>query len=81
MNLSSAWTLVWFDSLNKESEAVAMLHFHPKVTEEDIRERVIIKNSKLNIKHYSFAPEFNKLEKALVVEMPFKKDLTIEIKI
>jgi hypothetical protein len=69
------------DSLNKESEAVAMLHFHPKVTEEDIRERVIIKNSKLNIKHYSFAPEFNKLEKALVVEMPFKKDLTIEIKI
>jgi hypothetical protein len=69
------------DSLNKECEAVARLHFHPNVTEKEIRKRIIIKHSKLNIQDYLFAPEFNKLEKALVVEMSFKKDLTVEIKI
>jgi len=69
------------DSLNKESEAIARVHFHPNVTEKEIRKSIIIHNSKLNIQNYLFAPEFNKLQKALMVEIPFKKDLIMEIKI
>ena len=69
------------DTLNKECESVARLHFHPDVTEKKIRERIIIQNSKFKIQNYQYAPEFNKLQKALVVEILFKKDLTIDIKI
>ena len=69
------------DNLNKECEAIARLHFHPNITEEDIRKSIIIQNTKLNIQNYLFAPKFNKTIKSLVVEIPFKKDLTVEIKI
>jgi len=69
------------DSLSKESEAIVRLHFHPNVTEEEIRKSIIIQNPKLNIQNYLFAPEFNKLQKALVAEILFKKDLIMEIKI
>ena len=69
------------DSLNKECEAVARLHFHPNVTEEEIRERVITEDMKYEIKNYNYACEFNKLQKALVVELPFKKELKVEVKI
>jgi len=69
------------DSLNKECEAIARLHFHPNVTEEEIKKRIIIKHSTLNIQNYLFVPKFNKLQKALVAEILFKKDLIMEIKI
>lgn len=72
------------DSLNKECNAIARLHFHPNVTEKDILEKVIF-NSQFSIFNYSYsysyAPEFNKNIKALVLEIPFKKDLKVEINI
>lgn len=68
------------DTLNKQCKAVARLHFHPDVTKEDIIEKIIT-NHKLQITNYNYAPEFNKTIKSLVVEIPFKKELKVEINI
>ncbi|MBO8093805.1 MAG: alginate lyase family protein [Prosthecochloris sp.] len=69
------------DSLSKDCSAVARLHFHPDIREEDILERVNIQHSALSVQHYSYSPEFNKTLQALVVEISFVKNLRIEIKI
>ncbi len=66
------------DSLNKECNAIARLHFHPDVTENEILEKVIF-NSQFSILNYNYAPEFNKTLKALVLEIIFKKELKVEI--
>ena len=71
--------LIINDSLTKECEAVARLHFHPNILEDEIRERIITRDMKYEIKSYNYACEFNKLQKALVVEIPFKKELKVEI--
>jgi hypothetical protein len=68
------------DALSGECEAVARLHFHPDVTESDIKEKIIL-NSQFSILNYDFASEFNKLHNALVIEIPFKKELKVEINI
>ena len=68
------------DSLNKECNAIARLHFYPDIRESEIRERIIL-NSQFSILNYEYAPEFNKTIKALVLEIPFKKDLKVEINI
>lgn len=68
------------DTLNKQCKAVARLHFHLDVTKEDIIEKIIT-NHKLQITNYHYAPEFNKTIKSLVVEIPFKKELKVEINI
>ncbi|MGM0608810.1 MAG: heparinase II/III domain-containing protein [Candidatus Muiribacteriota bacterium] len=67
------------DSLSKARQAVARLHFHPDVTEEEVVQQVQIKHSKLNIQNYYYADEFNKRHNALVAEIAFDKDLQVEI--
>ena len=69
------------DSLNKKCEAIARLHFHPDVTEEAIREKINIQNLEFNIENYNYAKEFNQLLVALVLEIPFNKNIILEIKI
>jgi len=72
------------DSLNKTGNAIARFHFHPSVTKEMIEQSITlhqsrITNDELPITNYQHAPEFNKLVDALVLEIPFEKDLTVEI--
>lgn len=76
------------DYLNKKSSAIARLHFHPDVTEEEIRQRINIQNLEFKIlpersaivmQNYNFAPEFNKTIKTLVLEISFEKELKVEI--
>jgi len=69
------------DSLSKKCEAVSRLHFHPDITEKEIREKIITQNLNFNIKYYTYAPEFNRTIEALFVEILFNKYLEIEIKI
>jgi hypothetical protein len=38
------------DYLNKKSSAIARLHFHPDVTEEEIRQRINIQNLEFKIR-------------------------------
>lgn len=66
------------DELDKDAEAKAYLHFHPDVTEEEIKKRIIT-NHQLQITHYDYALGFNKTLKALAIEISFKKDLKVEI--
>lgn len=66
------------DSLNKTAKAVARLHFHPDVTEEMIKKHIIISQS--SIANYYYAPEFNKLINAKVLEVTFDNELEITIK-
>jgi hypothetical protein len=67
------------DSLSKKCKAIFRLHFHPTVTENEIRQR--IKNTEYKIENYNHAEEFNKTQKALVLEIEFTKDLKVEINI
>ena len=74
------------DSLSKACHAVARLHFHPNVTEAMIKKHITIDHQPLTnhqsrIINYTYAPEFNKTQKALVMEIPFKEKLKVEIKI
>jgi hypothetical protein len=72
------------DSLSKSAEAVARLHFHPDVTEAMIKRRITINQSLITNVHsllsnYQYASEFNKLVDALVLEIPFEKELEVSI--
>lgn len=67
------------DSLNKDCDAIARFHFHPDISKEEIRQRVVIQNSKFKIQYYNYAPEFNKTIEALVLEIAFTKELKVEI--
>jgi len=67
------------DSLNQVREAVFRLHFHPHITENEIRKK--IQDIDFNIKKYNYAEEFNKTKEALVIEIPFTKKLKVEINI
>jgi len=67
------------DNLSKMSNAIFRLHFHPDVTEEEIHKK--ISNNKFRLTSYDYAYEFNKTQKALVLEIEFNKDLKVEINI
>lgn len=72
--------IVIIDKLNKESNAVARVYFHPNITKEEVKKRIIT-DKKLQMTKYNYANEFNKSTQGLVVEIPFKKELKVEIKI
>ena len=72
--------IVIVDSLSKECKAIARLHFCPDITEEEIKNRIIL-NSQFSILNYNYAPEFNKTIDALVLEILFEKELKVEINI
>ncbi len=70
----------------KEHNAIARLHFHPEIEPIIIDGGVQIDNVKIKIKgsnfkiyDYNYAPEFNKLKKAKLVEILFTNKLEIEI--
>ena len=68
--------------MNKQANAVARLHFHPDVAEEMIKEHIAIKHHQpFTISKYNYAPEFNKLVEAKVLEIEFDKELEVEISI
>lgn len=67
------------DNLNKSAKAVARLHFHPSISEDEIKKR--FEGLDFKIIDYKYAPEFNKLIDALAIEIAFEKNLTVEIKI
>jgi len=73
--------IIIHDTLNKSTNAVARLHFHPDVTEEMINRHINIQNSKFKIQNYRHAPAFNTLYDALVLEIPFETSLTVEIRL
>lgn len=68
------------DTLSKEANAVARLHFHPDVSKEDIIIRVK-SNHPIVFSTYSYAVQFNQLQDAICAEIPFSQNLTVEITI
>jgi len=69
------------DTLSRKCNAVARLHFHPVVTEEEIMKKLRTESGELKISKYSFSPEFNKHMKALCIEVLFDIYLKVEINI
>ncbi len=70
----------------KEYNAIARLHFYPEIEPKIIEGgaqiddiKIRIKSSNFKINDYNYAPEFNKLKKAKMLEIPFTKKLEIEI--
>jgi len=68
------------DSLSKEADAVARVHFHPDVTKEKVLNSIVT-DSKVEVIEYKYAPEFNKLVNAFAIEIKFRKNLKVEIKL
>ena len=59
--------------------AVARLHFHPTVNEETIMRHVCLDTLEYTIKEYFYAPQFNLLQKAKVLEVAFVGKLELRI--
>jgi hypothetical protein len=69
------------DKLNKKNHAIASLHFHPKVTRNEILNHIVIENANWSFSEYKYASEFNKLEKAISIHINFTMKLKITIKV
>jgi hypothetical protein len=72
--------LIIKDELSKKANAIARLHFHPNITKENIIEKIIC-NNKIIFSTYDYAPKFNTLEKAIMIEISFEKNLELEIQL
>jgi hypothetical protein len=72
--------LIIKDELSKKVNAIARLHFHPNITKENIIEKIIC-NNKIIFSTYDYAPKFNTLEKAIMIEISFEKNLELEIQL
>ena len=73
---------------NSEHECMAYLHFYPGVKPEIDGSDIIVNDilisttsDKLKIKNYFYAPEFNILQDAKMVVIPFQNTLKMEIKL
>lgn len=69
------------DSLNKSTQATARLHFHPTVTEERILAHTNLEETAFRIADYQYAEGYNRTVTAKVLELDFKKNLKIEVRI
>jgi hypothetical protein len=69
------------DYLNKNSEAITRVHFHPKVTKEQIADVIKINCINFRIGVYQYAHEFNLLTDAYMIEIPYKKEMIMKINI
>lgn len=66
---------------DKKHKAVARIHFHPSVDEEKIRRHIALEESAYRIGEYHYAPEFNLLQRAKVLEVEFRQNLEIKIEL
>jgi hypothetical protein len=73
-------SIVIRDSLNKDAFSIARLHFHPEILENEILEKLIC-TEKIKVSKYKYASQFNILDDALMIEIEFKKNLKLEIKV
>ncbi len=69
------------DILDKKQNAIFILHFHPHIKGNDIKEKIFLDDTKYKIKKYNYANEFNKTTEALFLEIAFEKELKVEINI
>ena len=66
---------------DRDHKAVARVHFHPSVDEEMIERHVVLDNCEYAIREYQYAPEFNLLFPAKVLEVEFRQNLEIKIEL
>lgn len=71
---------------DRPHDARFYLHFHPDADPALIEGTIVCSNAVLSVKSadiglsdYFYAPEFNRVEKAVVAELSFKKEMEIEI--
>jgi len=67
------------DTLNKKANAIFRLHFHPEVSEEEIKKKIKANNFIINKSFVAF--EYNKRVKSKVLEIEFDKELEVEIRV
>ena len=64
-----------------EYKAIARIHFHPDIDVETIHKHIELENETFEIKNYKYSPEFNLYKEAKMIEFPFKKRVSVKIKI
>ncbi len=67
------------DFLSTKQKSIARLHFHPSVSKREILEKVKFNSELFSIKSYHYSPEFNNYKKAFLLEIEFKKELSMKI--
>jgi len=67
------------DSLSRNANGVARLHFHPTVTKKDILTSIFTNSDTIKFETYQFAPEFNINKSAIVLVIAFDSTLKVEI--
>ena len=74
-------TIIIRDNLTKKSQSIAILHFHPDITKEDILNHIIINSNNMEFGEYYYASNFNTKTKAIMISIYFDNSLEMEIKI
>ena len=69
------------DGLNKNTQAVSRLHFHPSITKDEIFKCINLEDKDFQIKEYMYALGYNRLQSAFVLEISFTKELELKIAI
>ena len=69
------------DGLNKNTQAVSRLHFHPSITKDEIFKCINLEDKDFQIKEYMYALGYNRLQIAFVLEISFTKELELKIAI
>lgn len=66
------------DKLSKKANAIARIHFHPNISKEMISEKIYC-DKNIQFSTYQYAPKFNILKEAILVEITFENELKMEI--
>lgn len=68
------------DTLSQETDATARIHFHPDISLDDIENSIeVLSGHVYSVCEYTYAPEFNREVKALMLEFKFTQSLAIKI--
>jgi len=72
-------TIEVVDKLSLESNAVAYIHFHPDVDEDEIHNSMVLNQQDYELSKYQYAKGFNSLVQGWCIQIRFSKTLNVVI--
>ena len=74
-------SIVIEDSMSKECNAIARIHFHPLVTQKEIIKYINLTKLNYEFKSYQYAYGFNQTSLGIMLEIHFKRALVIKVEL
>lgn len=72
-------SIVVYDELSNSANAVAYIHFHPGINQEEIENKIFVDSKCYELIKYEYSKGFNELVEAWCLKIKFSKTLKIEI--